>query len=230
MKKLSLTILMPCLNEEKTIGICIKKAKKFLVDNSIDGEILIADNGSSDSSVEIAEKLGARVINVVDRGYGNVLKEGIKEAHSDFIIYGDCDDSYDFSDIMEFYLKLKEGYYFINGNRYTKKMEKGAMSFSHRYIGVPFLSWLGRIFYKVPFKDYHCGLRAIKRIPNINFVSTGMEFASEIVYRYSLIDKNKMIEIPISFYKDKRGNKSHLRTIRDGLRHVVFIIKSVFFL
>lgn len=226
---MELTILMPCLNEEKTVGICVKKALDFLMCNDICGEVLVVDNGSSDNSKLIASNAGARVVFTPMRGYGNALRYGIKEANSDYIIYGDCDDSYDFSDILEFYLKLQDGYIFVNGNRYVRRNEKGSMSFSHRYIGVPFLSWLGRISYHVPFQDFHCGLRAIKRMPNMKFISTGMEFASEIIYRYSLIDKSKMLQIPISFYKDKRGHKSHLRTIRDGMRHIVFIIKSKFF-
>ena len=198
----------------------------FLKSHNICGEVLVVDNGSSDNSKEVATKSGARVITTLSRGYGNALRYGIKHSKSEYIIYGDCDDSYDFSSLDEYYSKLKEGYLFVNGNRYGGKYEKGAMSFSHRYIGVPLLSWIGRKRYHVSLIDFHCGLRGIKKIDNLEFTSPGMEFATEIIYRYSLLDKDKMIEIPINFYKDGRYGKSHLHTIRDGIRHIIYMYNS----
>lgn len=226
MRKIELTILMPCLNEEVTVGICVKKAVNFMKNKNIVGEVLVVDNGSSDNSKQVALNAGARVVSTSLKGYGNALRFGIKHSKGEYIIYGDCDDSYDFSALDGYYSKLKEGYLLVNGNRYGGTYEKGAMSFSHRYIGVPLLSWLGRKRYHVSLFDFHCGLRGIKKIDNMKFTSTGMEFATEIIHRYSLLDKNKMIEIPINFYKDGRNGKSHLHTIRDGIRHIVYIYSN----
>lgn len=223
--KVELTILMPCLNEERTIGFCIEQAKLFLDENDIVGEILIVDNGSVDRSVGIASKLGARVVVENKKGYGNALIRGFLEAKGEYVIYGDCDASYDFYHLDSYLEKLREGYDFVNGNRYLGGIEKGAMPFSHYYIGVPFLSFLGRIAYKVPFYDFHCGLRGFKRSSLPFLQATGMEFATEIVYKFR-VEGKKMIEIPTTLAKDRRIGRSHLRTIRDGVRHVYFIFKT----
>lgn len=223
MKKIELTILMPCLNEEDTVGICIRKAKKYLEKNHISGEVLIVDNGSLDRSSVFAYELGARVVLEPKKGYGNALRRGFKEARGKYIIYGDCDDSYDFSNLNPYYDKLKEGYSLVNGNRFLGGIEKGAMSFSHR-LGVPFLSWLGRRAYHVPFYDFHCGLRGVikKDLPILE--SEGMEFATEIIYKFAKEGK-KMSEIPTTLGKDGRGKPSHLRTVRDGFRHLNYMRK-----
>ena len=159
MGEVELTILMPCLNEEKTIEICIKKAKEFLKKNNINGEVLIADNGSTDQSPIIAEKNGARVVFVKEKGYGSALINGSKEAKGKYTIMGDCDDSYNFLELEGFIEKLREGNDFVIGNRFKGKMEKGAMKMSHQYIGTPVISLIGRILYKVNIGDFNCGLR-----------------------------------------------------------------------
>lgn len=225
MSSVELTILMPCLNEEETVGICIKKAKKYLEDNNIIGEVLIVDNDSTDHSREISKKLGARVILEKNKGYGNAIRSGLKEARGKYIIYGDCDDSYDFINLNPYMEKLKQGYSFVNGNRFKGKILEGAMSPSHK-IGVKFLSYLGRKAYKVPIYDFHCGLRGLlkKDLPLLE--TEGMEYATEIIYKYSLTNK-KICEIPICLRKDGRSGKSHLRTIRDGFRHLIYINKTI---
>ena len=168
MEKLELTILMPCLNEEETLEKCIKKAKKFLKRSNINGEILIADNGSTDNSIEIAKRNKARVINVKTKGYGSALIAGTKEAYGKYVIMGDSDDSYDFLHLEAFVEKLREGYDLVMGNRFLGGIEDGAMPFSHRYIGNPFLSFLGRLFYKSKIGDFHCGLRGYNREKMLN--------------------------------------------------------------
>lgn len=219
-----LTILMPCLNEEKTIGICIKKAKDYLKKNNIDGEILIVDNGSSDESISIAKKLGARVCFETKKGYGNALITGLNNSYGKYIIYGDCDDSYDFSSLDNYLVKLREGYSLVNGNRFKGGIEKGAMSLSHK-IGVPILSLIGRKVYKVDLFDFHCGLRGVIKEDLPSLECEGMEFATEIIYKFAKNNK-KICEIPIRLYKDGRGGKSHLRTVKDGFRHLNYIIRT----
>ena len=224
MSNLELTILMPCLNEEETIGICIKKAKKYLEDNNIKGEILIVDNNCTDNSSLIAKSLGARVIIEKNKGYGNALRHGLKEAKGQYIIYGDCDDSYDFSNLAPYIEKLKEGYSLVNGNRFKGGISKNAMSLSHK-IGVRVLSYIGRYAYKVPIYDFHCGLRGVikKDLPLLE--TTGMEFATEIIYKFAKSQK-KMCEIPTTLNKAGRNGKSHLRTVRDGFRHIIYMKKT----
>lgn len=226
MGKLEFTILMPCLNEEKSIGFCINEAKEYIEKNSLSAEILIADNKSSDSSREIAESLGARVVICEDEGYGNTLRKGIKEAKGKYIIMGDSDGSYDFSQLDSFCEKLREGYDLVMGNRFTGKIEKGAMPFLHK-IGVPALSLLGRLRYGVKTGDFHSGLRGFLReaAMEMEFKATGMEFATEIIGKFA--EKNKkMCEVPINLRCDRREGKSHIRTFRDGLRHVFLILNK----
>lgn len=226
--KLELTILIPCLNEQKTIGICINKAKQFLLQNNINGEILIADNGSTDNSKKIALELGARIVEVQDKGYGNALINGSKRAKGKYTIIGDADDSYNFLEIMPILEKLREGFDFVIGNRYKGKMEKGAMPFSHKYIGTPIISWLGRKKYKVNIGDFNCGLRGYEtqKINDLNCKCGGMEYATEMIIKAKQANLN-MTEIPINFYKDGRNRAPHLNSINDGLRHlkVIFDIK-----
>ena len=220
-KDVELTILMPCLNEEETVGICIKKAFKFLNTHNIKGEVLIVDNNSTDNSSKIAKELGARVILEKNKGYGNALRRGLKEAYGKYVIFGDCDDSYDFLNLEPFLDKLREGYSLVNGNRFKGGVSKGAMSLSHK-VGVRFLSYLGRLAYKVPLYDFHCGLRGVIKDDLPELESPGMEFATEIIYKFALTNK-KICEIPTTLKKDGRKGGSHLRTVRDGFRHLFYI-------
>lgn len=225
MNEKELTILMPCLNEEETIEICIKKAMKFLNKNKIDGEVLIADNGSDDNSCVIAEKMGARVIHVKEKGYGSALINGTKNAKGKYVIMGDCDDSYDFLHLEEFVSKLREGYDLVMGNRFRGGIEKGAMPFSHRYIGNPILSFIGRLFFHSKIKDFHCGLRGYnrKKILALNLNCSGMEYASEMVVK-SELNNYMIIEVPTTLKKDGRSRKPHLKTWQDGWRHLNFLL------
>lgn len=229
-EKIELTILMPCLNEEKTIGICIEKAKKFLEDNNINGEILIVNNGSVDDSRNIAEKMGVRIIDVEEKGYGTSLINGSKCANGKYVIMGDCDDSYNFLELMPFLEMLRNGYDFVIGNRYKGKMKKGSMKLLHKYIGTPLISLFGRIRYKVNIGDFNCGLRGYdtEKMNNLNCSCKGMEYASEMIIKAKM-GGLKIIEIPINFYKDSRGKKSHLNTVKDGIKHfkIVFGYKLI---
>ena len=225
---IELTVLIPALNEEKTIEIVIQKAQKCLANHNIRGEVLIANNNSIDKTKEIALQNNAKVIDVKNRGYGNALRKGIENANGTYIIMGDADDSYNFLEIEEFINTLKQGYDLVIGNRYAN-MEKGAMKWSHKYIGTPFLTYLINKKYKLNLKDINCGLRAFKKdkILELDLQSEGMEFASEMVIKAKKANL-KINEIPISFYKDKRGHQSHLNTIKDGLRHLK-VIKNIEF-
>lgn len=220
-----LTILIPALNEEKTIAICIEKAKRFINDNNINGEILIIDNGCTDKTVSIAKHLNARVEKIIDRGYGNAIIYGTKKANGKYIIMGDADDSYNFLELSEFLKLLRLGNDIVIGNRLNGNMEKGSMKWSHRYIGTPILSLFIKKIYKLNIGDVNCGLRGYNKqsFMSLECRASGMEFASEMMIKASM-KKLKIKEIPINFYKDKRDKKSHLRTIRDGIRHLRLII------
>jgi len=222
---MELTILMPCLNESETLAICIQKARSFLQRNDIDGEVLIADNGSTDGSKEIAVREGARVVEVSDKGYGNALIGGINAAKGKYIIMGDADDSYDFVNMEPFVEKLREGYDLVMGNRFQGGIDEGAMPFLHRYLGNPVLSFIGRLFFKIKTGDFHCGLRGFnaERIKQLKLHTPGMEFASEMVVKSSLF-KYKMAEVPTTLKKDGRSHPPHLHTWRDGWRHLVFLL------
>ncbi len=223
--KEKITILIPCLNEENTLGICIEKALIFIKKHNLDAEILVADNGSTDKSKEIAKSFKSRLIEVKKRGYGNALIEGIRNAQGDYIIMGDADDSYNFLEIEEFINKLEDGYDFVIGNRYYH-MEKGAMKWTHKYIGTPILTKIVNKKYGLNLKDINCGLRGFKKdkILKLDLKSEGMEFASEMIIKVKQANL-KIIEIPINFYKDKRNRKSNLKTIRDGIKHLKLILK-----
>ncbi|MBR3124885.1 MAG: glycosyltransferase family 2 protein [Mogibacterium sp.] len=227
MDGIELTILMPCLNEAETLEVCIKKALLFLEKNHVSGEVLIADNGSTDSSVLIAEKNGARVIEVPVKGYGSALRHGINSALGKYVIMGDADDSYDFFHLMPFLTKLREGYDLVMGNRFTGGIEKGAMPFSHRYIGNPVLSFIGRVLFGGNIRDWHCGLRGFNRqaILSLGLTSDGMEFASEMVLK-ALSSKLLTTEVPTTLKPDGRSRKPHLRTFRDGWRHLKLLVVS----
>lgn len=219
-----LTILMPCLNEAETLRVCIRKAKQFLMDNQINGEVLISDNGSVDGSQEIAVSEGVRLVSVDTKGYGSALIHGCKEAYGKYVIMGDADDSYDFLNLMPFLDKLREGYELVMGNRFLGGIQKGAMPWLHRYIGNPILSFIGRLFYKSSIKDFHCGLRGYNRksILGLGLHTTGMEYASEMVVM-SEINGLRIAEVPTTLCKDGRSRPPHLRSFRDGWRHLKFL-------
>jgi glycosyltransferase involved in cell wall biosynthesis len=220
-----LTILMPCLNEAETIATCVKKASSYLSKSNIRGEILVADNGSTDGSREIAQGLGARVVSICERGYGAALIGGIEAAKGHFVIMGDADDSYDFSQLDGFVAKLREGYDLVMGNRFKGGIEPGAMPALHRWLGNPLLSFIGRIFFKAELGDFHCGLRGFNTsaVRNLKLRSRGMEFASEMVVRCRLA-RMRIAEVPTTLKKDGRSHPSHLRTWRDGWRHLRFLL------
>ena len=222
---MELTILMPCLNEEETLAVCIRKAKTFLEENNIDGEILISDNGSTDVSAEIAVKEGARVVSAPVQGYGSALIKGSEEAKGKYVIMGDCDDSYDFLNLMPFLEKLREGYDLVIGNRFAGGIEKGAMPWSHRYLGNPFLSFVGRKRFHSKVRDFHCGLRGYNResIQSLGLQTTGMEYASEMIVKAELKGL-KVTEVPTTLKKDGRSRPPHLRSMRDGWRHLKFLL------
>lgn len=225
--KVELTILMPCLNEERTVGICIEKAKAFLKENDIIGEILIADNGSYDDSKQISHKHFARVINVRKKGYGAAIRCGNIAARGKYVIVGDADDSYDFSNLMPFIEKLRMGYDLVIGDRFKGGIDKDAMPFLHRYVGNPFLSWIGRWLYHTDIKDFHCGLRGynLESIRNIQLRTSGMEFASEMIVQ-AVKHNLKITQVPIRFKKDGRNGASHLNTWSDGWRHLKYLIRN----
>lgn len=224
------SILMPCLNEENSVGICVKKALCFLEENQICGEVIVADNGSSDHSADIAEQMGARVIAVPERGYGAALRAGIAAAKYAYVIFADSDDSYNFLEIRPFYDCLKEGTDMVIGNRFMGGIEPGAMPVLHRYFGNPFLSGLGKRLYRVEVSDFHCGLRGARKdvLLSLDLCTTQMEFASEMIVKGALAGI-KMKEIPCKLYCDKRGRKSHLRSFRDGIRHFLFLLRPAWF-
>ena len=220
-----LTVLMPCLDEAETIGVCVKKAMGYIESRNIDGEVLIADNGSTDGSQAIAESLGARVISVVSRGYGSALLGGIAAARGKYVIMGDADDSYDFSALDPFMEKLREGHDLVMGNRFQGGILPGAMPPLHRYLGNPVLTGFGRLFFKSPVGDFHCGLRGFRReaIEELGLSTTGMEFASEMVVRATL-QNLKTTEVPTTLSPDGRTRPPHLRSWRDGWRHLRFLL------
>lgn len=227
---MKITILIPCLNEEKTIDKVVNMAKKYLKENDLleQSEILVSDNGSTDKSVIKAEKAGARVVSTDKKGYGNALINGINNAYGDYIIMGDADMSYDFAHLDDFIKYLDDGYDMVVGNRFKGGIDKGAMPFSHK-LGVPFLSFVGNMLFHSPVKDFHCGLRSFKRKKalTLNLECGGMEFASEIICKASA-KKWKMIEVPTKLFKDQRNKKPHLRTFRDGFRHLNYMFKLRF--
>jgi glycosyltransferase involved in cell wall biosynthesis len=220
-----LTILMPCLNEAETIEICVKKAMGYLARSGVAGEVLIADNGSTDGSQAMAEALGARVVAVPEKGYGAALIGGIKAARGKYVIMGDADDSYDFENLDGMVEHLRGGAELVMGNRFKGGIEPGAMPPLHKYLGNPVLSFIGRLFFAIPVGDFHCGLRGFSResIDKLGLQSPGMEFASEMVVKASL-NGLRIVETPTTLKKDGRSRPPHLKTWRDGWRHLRFLL------
>jgi glycosyltransferase involved in cell wall biosynthesis len=216
---------MPCLDEAETLGACIRKAHAFLERSGVDGEILIADNGSTDGSQRIAAAHGARVVDVPMRGYGAALSVGIRAAQGRYVVMGDSDDSYDFSRLDEFIARLREGYDLVMGNRFRGGIAPGAMPLLHRYVGNPVLTTVGKMFFGSPCNDFHCGLRAFSRkaILSLDLRSPGMEFASEMVVK-ATVEGLRIAEVPTTLSPDGRSRPPHLRTWRDGWRHLRFLL------
>lgn len=226
--QIELSILMPCLNEAETLADCINEARAAAESIDLDFEIVIADNGSDDGSQAIAEAAGARVVAVAEKGYGNALMGGIRAAHGEFVIMGDADGSYDFGELPNFLKLLREGDELVMGCRLPAcggHIEPGAMPWKHRWIGNPVLSGIGKLFFKAPVGDFHCGLRAFRRqaILDLSLCSTGMEFASEMVVKALLADLS-ISETPITLRPDGRSRKPHLRSWHDGWRHLRFML------
>jgi len=225
MPQLDVTILMPCLNEAETLAICVRKARAAIEAFGQPGEVLIADNGSTDGSQAIAEAEGARVIAVPTRGYGAALIAGIQGAYGKYILMGDADDSYDFGHLPRFVAELETGKDLVMGNRFKGGIIDGAMPPLHRYLGNPVLSFVGRLFFAVPIGDFHCGLRAFRAdsMRKLNLRTTGMEFASEMVVK-SALQQLSIGEVPTTLKPDGRSRSPHLRTWRDGWRHLRFLL------
>ena len=225
---MDLSILMPCLNEAETVATCVRKARLGLERAGVRGEVLIADNGSTDGSVVIAEKAGARVVAVKEKGYGSALRGGVEAARGKWVIMGDADDSYDFSQIEAFLEKFREGYDLVMGCRLPSgggTIAPGAMPWKNRWIGNPSLSFIGRLLFKCPARDFHCGLRGFTReaYDKMELITTGMEFASEMVIKATL-KSLRITEVPITLHPDGRSRPPHLKPWRDGWRHLRFML------
>ena len=220
-----LTILMPCLNEAETLATCVAKARAYLERSGVTGEVLVADNGSSDDSVGIAERAGARVVHEARKGYGCALRAGITAARGRYVVMGDADDSYDFTALDPFVAELRAGADLVMGNRFKGGIAPQAMPPLHRYLGNPVLSGIGRLFFRSPIGDFHCGLRGLRTeaIRALGLATEGMEFASEMVVR-ATVDKLRIAEVPATLSPDGRSHPPHLRSFRDGWRHLRFLL------
>jgi len=216
---------MPCLNEVETLGACIRKAKHAIEKNGLAAEIIVADNGSTDGSQAVARELGVRLVEVSRKGYGSALIGGIDAARGELVIMGDADDSYDFTAIGPLVDRLREGNDLVMGNRFTGAIRQGAMVWSHRWIGNPVLTGISRLFFNTPVGDMHCGLRGFRKdmYKRLRLQATGMEFASEMVIKASL-QHMRIAEVPVTLSPDGRSRPPHLRTWRDGWRHLRFML------
>jgi len=219
------SVVIPCLNEAKSLAFCIDKAVTAFRASGLSGEVIVADNGSTDGSIQIAEVHGARVVPVEERGYGSALRAGIAVARGPFIIMGDADDSYDFSEVPKFAEMLRQGYDVVMGNRFRGEIKPKAMPWHHKYIGNPGLTALLNLFFRAGIGDSHCGMRGFTRAiyERMDLRSTGMEFASEFVIKAAQLGA-RITEIPITLWPDKRGRPPHLRSFRDGWRHLRFML------
>jgi glycosyltransferase involved in cell wall biosynthesis len=222
---LEVSVVMPCLNEERTVGRCVEKAVRTLRELGIRGEVVVADNGSTDRSIELAEAAGARVVRQTLKGYGNALRKGFAEARGRYVIMGDCDDSYDFTDLGRFVERLRGGADVVMGNRLKGEIKPGAMPWLHRWVGNPGLTWFLNLLFRTGVGDTHCGMRGFRKdaLANMNLQMPGMELASEIVIK-SALAKQRIEEIPITLWPDGRDRRPHLRSFRDGWRHLRFML------
>lgn len=223
--ELELSIVLPCLNEQETVGACVRRAVAWLSSAGVAGEVVVADNGSTDGSREIAEAAGARVVPVRRRGYGNALMGGIAAAHGTYVIMADADESYDLDDLGPFLAELRAGNDLVMGNRFAGGIETGAMPWLHRRIGNPLLSGLGRLFFRTNVRDFHCGIRGFRKqaIVDLDLRAAGMEFASEMVVKATLAGL-RIVEVPTTLRPDGRSRAPHLRSFRDGWRHLRFLL------
>lgn len=222
---MELSVVMPCLNEAETVEICVRKAIGFFEEHGVDGEVVIADNGSTDGSQQLARDAGARVVPVSDKGYGNALMGGIRAARGRYVVMGDADDSYDFTGLLPFLEQLRDGADLVMGNRFQGGIAPGAMPALHRYLGNPVLSFVGRLFFGSEIGDFHCGLRAFRKdaVMRLGLQTGGMEFASELVVKATLA-KLDIREVPTTLSPDGRSRAPHLNTWRDGWRHLRFLL------
>src|SRR6266550_453729 len=225
LRAVEVSIVMPCLNEAETLAACIQKAQSAIAKDGLSAEIIVADNGSTDGSQAIAKELGARLVQVERKGYGSALIGGIQAARGEFVIMGDADDSYDFTAIAPLIARLREGCDLVVGNRFRGGIEPGAMPWSHRWIGNPVLTFISRVFFHTPVGDAHCGLRGFRKdaFERMKLRATGMEFASEMVIKASLKGM-RIAEVPVALRPDGRSRPPHLRTWRDGWRHLRFML------
>jgi glycosyltransferase involved in cell wall biosynthesis len=223
--EMQVSVVIPCLNEVRSIGACIEKALRAFKESGIAGEVVVSDNGSTDGSIELARQLGARVVHAELKGYGHALRKGVQEARAQFIIMGDADDSYDFSEVPRFVERWREGYDIVMGNRFSGEIKAGAMPWHHKYIGNPVLTAILNLFFHTPIGDAHCGMRGFTKqaYQRMDLRTTGMEFASEFVIKAKRLGA-KMTEIPITLWPDRRGRPPHLRSFHDGWRHLRFML------
>lgn len=219
------SVVIPCLNEARSLAFCIDKALGAFEKHGIAGEVVVSDNGSTDGSIELATQHGARVVHATRKGYGHALRKGIEEARGEFIVMGDADDSYDFSETHRFVEKWREGYEVVMGNRFKGGIKPGAMPWHHKYIGNPVLSGCVRVLFNTSIGDSHCGMRGFTKsvYERMDLRTTGMEFASEFVIKAAKLGTS-MTEIPVTLWPDKRGRPPHLRSFRDGWRHLRFML------
>jgi len=219
------SVVIPCLNEANSIGYCVEKALSAFQAAGLRGEVVVADNGSTDGSIELSQKLGARVVHAEQKGYGAALQAGIRASRGQFIVMGDADDSYDFTEVPRFVEAWRKGFDVVMGNRFKGEIKPGAMPWHHKYIGNPVLSGVLNVLFRADIGDSHCGMRGFTRavFEKMDLRSTGMEFASEFVIKATQLGA-KITEIPITLWKDKRGRPPHLRSFRDGWRHLRFML------
>lgn len=220
-----LTILMPCRNEASSVDTCVTQAKGYLLSRGITGQVLVADNDSHDGSAQLALRCGADVVQIPEKGYGNAIRGGIAAARGKYIIMGDCDGSYDFSQLDEMLEKLRAGDHLVMGNRFWGGIQPGAMPFIHRYVGVPLLSFMGRLRFGVDVGDFHCGLRGFSReaVGKLTLRCSGMEFATELIGRFAQ-GGYRISQVAAPLKRDLRNGPGHLRTLRDGMRHLLLIL------
>jgi len=225
-ESVELSIVMPCLNEVRTLGACVRKAGSFLRRTGVTGEIVVADNGSTDGSVELAHQLGVRVVHAAERGYGVAVAAGIEAARGAYIVMGDSDDSYDFRALDGFLERLREGYDLVMGNRFAGGIRPGAMPLLNRYLGNPLISGVGRTLFKSPCRDFYCGLRGLRKHAwrRMALRSQGMDLALEMVVKAAILNL-RVVEVPTTLQPDGRGRPPHLRRWRDGWRSLRLLVR-----